>query len=339
MNHHRLLSLLKGIISQPTAPFHEYHVRAEILSRLSAIPNVSWKLDPFGNVIARYKLGRNPPRWAVGVHMDHPGWVEGGGPNGKKSFLGGVPTSFLNDPANATRIRDFGPFSMWDLPPFERKDHLVCGRACDDLVGCALTLALLEDLAKAAWQGSCGAIFSRAEEVGFAGAVRVAQAWPFPATTTFLSLETSAPVGAVEIGNGPVCRVGDRLSIFDSQATSEILSAATVEKIPAQRALLDRGTCEATALQAFGIRSAGISVPLGNYHNCGPNNRIEPEFVHLTDVKNTLRLLVATITGKGRLSTPSSLKSRIRKRCRETQIFAKAAQKSWPASGAPTPQL
>ena len=38
------------------------------------------------------------------------------------------------------------------------------------------------------------------------------------------------------------------------------------------------GTCEATAYQEFGFQTAAVCVALGNYHNCGPRNRIAAEF-------------------------------------------------------------
>ena len=43
------------------------------------------------------------------------------------------------------------------------------------------------------------------------------------------------------------------------------------------------GTCEATAYQEYGYRCAAVCVALGNYHNCGPNNKIKPEFVSRAD--------------------------------------------------------
>ena len=39
------------------------------------------------------------------------------------------------------------------------------------------------------------------------------------------------------------------------------------------------GTCEATAYQLYGYRTAALCVALGNYHNCGPDLTIAPEFV------------------------------------------------------------
>jgi len=43
------------------------------------------------------------------------------------------------------------------------------------------------------------------------------------------------------------------------------------------------GTCEATAYALYGYRTAAMCVALGNYHNCGPGDRIAPEYVSLED--------------------------------------------------------
>ena len=56
------------------------------------------------------------------------------------------------------------------------------------------------------------------------------------------------------------------------------------------------GTCEATAYQLYGYRSAALCVALGNYHNCGPDITIAPEFVSVEDVHGMVRLLVAAAT-------------------------------------------
>ena len=51
---HSLPSILKRLLKQPTAPFHEYHVRAEIEAILGDIPHVKLKRDKFGNLLATY---------------------------------------------------------------------------------------------------------------------------------------------------------------------------------------------------------------------------------------------------------------------------------------------
>ena len=53
------------------------------------------------------------------------------------------------------------------------------------------------------------------------------------------------------------------------------------------------GTCEATAFQLYGYRSAALCVALGNYHNCTPDGRIDAEFIDLGDLEGLVSLCVA----------------------------------------------
>ncbi len=302
-----VLHVLKSILSRPTAPFHEYAVRDAIRELLSECSHVTVTEDAFGNLVARYArggAGNGRATWAFGSHMDHPGWVrsvEGASEppaaethrrHGGFTFLGGVPAEYFASPV----LRVFGDFAMWDLVDFEaRDDGTIHSRACDDLVGCAAIVTMLRALERSGTEAECCGIFTRAEEVGFVGAVELARRWPLSEGTIFVSVETSVAVGSAVPGWGPMCRVGDRLSIFDHAATSALLSVAARRGLPVQRALLDRGSCEASALQAYGIRTAGISVALGNYHNCGPDFRIAEESVHLADVEALVALLAAVV--------------------------------------------
>ncbi|MFV1996165.1 MAG: M20/M25/M40 family metallo-hydrolase, partial [Verrucomicrobiales bacterium] len=230
--------------------------------------------------------------------MDHPGWVrrvggdvECGRLHDGFEFLGGVPAAFLAKP----NLKKFGDFAMWDLPALEQRDGLIHSRACDDLVNCATILAAFDSLEARGVEAAVHAVFTRAEEVGFVGAVELARRWPYPEGAVFVSLETSAPVPGVEIGGGPVLRVGDRLSIFDHCATGHFARVAAEAGIEVQRCLLDRGACEATAIQAYGIPAAGMSIALGNYHNCGPGSKIEAEFISRDDYFSMVALVAAIV--------------------------------------------
>ncbi len=63
------------------------------------------------------------------------------------------------------------------------------------------------------------ALFTRAEEIGFAGALAALKSKLPLAPMPTLSLETSQARGFARVDGGPVVRVGDRLSIFDSRIT------------------------------------------------------------------------------------------------------------------------
>jgi endoglucanase len=148
----------------------------------------------------------------------------------------------------------------------------------------------MRELEEMGAEGSCLGLFTRAEEVGFVGALKLAGSGLIPEEVTVISLETSSERPPAKIGDGPILRVGDRSSIFDSAATATLAQIAAEARIPVQRCLMPGGTCEATAYQLWGYRSAALCVALGNYHNCGPNNQIAPEYVSFSDVQGLVRL-------------------------------------------------
>src|SRR5262249_16719244 len=141
-------------------------------------------------------------------------------------------------------------------------------------------------------------LISRAEEVGFHGALALAAAGEIPPKSLVISLETSRELPGVGMGEGVILRVGDRTSIFDSEAMRflrEVAEDLTRSKrgFKYQRALMSGGTCEATAYQYLGYQTGGVCVALGNYHNCGEQNHISAEYVSIADVCGMTDLLVA----------------------------------------------
>ena len=326
MHHHRFVSLFRTLLSTPTAPFHEYKVAAVIRDLLEPLEHVTIEADAFGNLIATYRRGRKKPQLAFGAHMDHPGWVRF---EGKNTFLGGVPTERLE----THPVEWFGDFGMWQLKPFELKDGFIHSRVCDDLVGCAAVIAMFMELEEKEVEATVYGIFTRAEEVGFVGAIELAKRWHLPDGVCFVSLETSAPRGGAEQGKGPVIRVGDRTSVFHDGVTAELLDAATGAGITHQRALLDGGSCEATAMNLYGIPAAGISVLLGNYHNCPPQSGIAEEFISLADTKNLVKLITATTIRMAQRkvgnSSKAMLKKRLEKRLLDHRRYEQAARNGW----------
>ena len=89
MDTSHLLEIVRSILGQPTAPFHEDAVRAELRQQLAQCPHVTLEIDDYQNLIARYSHGDAPARYAFAAHMDHPGFVDG-------KFLGGVPKEYLD---------------------------------------------------------------------------------------------------------------------------------------------------------------------------------------------------------------------------------------------------
>lgn len=326
-----LTTILKRILKQPTAPFHEYHVRAEIEALLKGCPHVKLKRDKFGNLLATYKNGKSKgkPTWVLGAHMDHPAFVRVPGGKGKNDFefLGGVPQAEVEAGVKrGLRSKPKGDIATWNFPVKITPERIEA-TACDDLVGCAVIIATFWELAALNFSATFHAVFTRAEEVGFLGAWHVAQHWPFDKNAVFLSIETSRPVNGAVMGGGPVVRVGDRLSIFDSEGTAVLMTTAKEQAIRVQRCLLDAGACEATAMQAAGYRSAGISIPLGNYHNLDSARKITPEYVMMSDVRDLIHLLKALVATKHDGIGERSIRERVELRTEEYATHLKATAK------------
>ena len=334
MQNENLLDIARLLLAVPTAPFHEAAMRATIARRLTEkCPHVTLRQDAFGNLIARYQRGAAggtpppAPRWAFAAHMDHPAWVRPGasgaagaatvGDGMEWTFLGGVPEATLK--ANAHRIEPCGDFAVWALPDFEigtdgGGPERLFSRACDDLIGCAAIIGMLEELEETGAACDCYGLFTRAEEVGFVGAIQMARdGWLQEAGITVISLETSAERPPARQGDGPIVRVGDKTSIFDPVATAELAAVAQEAGIPFQRCLMAGGSCEATAFQLYGIRSAALCIALGNYHNCAPESRIAAEFVSTADFFGLQRLCFA-IARRGATEKNSDLRNALRQK-------------------------
>lgn len=255
--------------------------------------------------------------------MDHPGFVKSP-KTGEWDFLGGVPKALIEKKENQALKQEHGDFASWNFKVSVDSER-VEAPACDDLVGCAVMVAVLRELSRLGIETVVHAAFTRAEEVGFLGAWHLGKHWQFGKDAVFLSIETSRPVNGAEMGDGPIVRVGDRLSVFDHQLLELLMRTALEQGIRVQRSLLDAGACEATALQACGIRSAGVSVPLGNYHNLGEDDRIEAEYVMTDDVRATIKLIVALVGTDHRGLGERSIEERVNLRMKEYKKHLEAA--------------
>jgi len=285
MDQNALLDVTRSLLECPTAPTFEARVRAQIRALIEDLPSITVVEDPFGNLIVLYQGSDAPARFAFTAHMDHPGWRL----RPDKEFLGAVPDRLL---ATAP-IHEFGDFGMWDLPAFLLEGDRIHSRACDDLIGCATIVATLRDLSAAKAAASVYGLFTRAEEVGFIGAIQLAKSRALPSDVTVISLETSAVWPPATIGAGPIIRVGDRISVFDPATTEYFVEIAKSQNRPHQRCLMAGGTCAGTAFQTYGYRSGALCIALGNYHNCAPDDRIATEYVSLSDMVGLVELCAA----------------------------------------------
>lgn len=224
-----------------------------------------------------------------------------------------------------------GDIATWKLPPAEiDQSGILHTHACDDLVAVAAALCAMEDLlakkAKGEPIGDARLIFTRAEEIGFIGAIAACRLGTIPKGARIVALENSRAFADSPVGGGPIVRVGDRMSVFTPWLTAACAAraeqvfghAATLTanqtadvhkgKRPWQRKLMAGGACEASVFCHAGYDATCLCLPLGNYHNMphladlqdgtydaakyGPP-RCAREFIHTQDYLGLVDLLVA----------------------------------------------
>jgi putative aminopeptidase FrvX len=320
-----LTNIAERLMRCPAAAYHEDFVAAEC-QKICAELGLPCEPDKYGNLLVRLKTTDAPPL-ILAAHLDHPGFgglaraesnvlkAEFRGTVSDTYFREGVPLLLMPGRTKALlgkRISDKkefeihttgnlrssdAKFAVWDLSDFELREDRIVGRACDDLIGVASTFAAMAELKNTNADVHIMAAITRAEEVGFRGALALAKSGLLPTDGIIISLETSKEIPPIKMGSGVIIRVGDKTSIFDSAATrflTESASELSASKptFQFQRALMSGGTCEATAYQEFGYTTAAMCVALGNYHNCAENNQIKEEFVNANDASGMVELLV-----------------------------------------------
>ena len=201
-----------------------------------------------------------------------------------------------------------GALAMWDLPDAALKGDRVVARGCDDLAGVAALVTMLQRLARKRARGEVYCLFTRAEEVGFVGAMGAIRARTIPKRVPVVSIETSSALVHAPIGKGPIVRIGDRAVVYtpalDTFCTRIAQQLAKRRKnFQFQRKLMDGGMCEAAAFGANGYAVIGICLALGNYHNMDTaREKIGSEWVSLADwhgMVNLFEALVRDETGPG----------------------------------------
>jgi putative aminopeptidase FrvX len=320
------LAIAEALLVNPTAPFVEdlpaAHVRAFADER-----GLAHETDAAGNVVVKYGTGTP---LVLMAHLDHPGFHTTPGDVGvvDLTFKGGLAAvnalpdtsvAFFRrgevEPVGRGRLVDttvdgrgflatataglvdgeVGDFAMWDLPDWSVTEGRITARVCDDLLGCAAILSVLDEIATSRPSTCVWGLFTRAEEEGFLGAFEAIRLGTVPKDADVLSLECSKALPHAPQGGGVIVRVGDRMSIFDPSLTAAMEAAAgRVDGLTFQRRLMDGGACEATAFCAAGYRASGIAVPLGGYHNASDGEPgIVAETVMVSDYLGEVQLLTS----------------------------------------------
>lgn len=321
--------ILNDLLRLPTAPLCEWWIADYIQDFCTLRPALGLQEDRYGNLLVTSRKAASPTSQAplvLAAHMDHPGfqadrmtdehrlqafWRGGVQPdyfpeakvrfhsNGK--WIRGVihATTLTQDELGRERVETLlvdvrepvepGSIGMWDLPDPTFRNGRVYARGCDDIAGLAAVLCALSELDRQGEPAQLCGLFTRAEEIGFGGALAIRESQLVPEGSSIISVECSSEIPGVKMGNGPILRVGDRRSIFTPHLTSHCeYVAESVKKrddsFRFQRKLMDGGVCEATIFDAAGYDVTGICLALGNYHNMNrQRHAIGAEYINLED--------------------------------------------------------
>lgn len=355
--HHRWLADLTAL---PTASGKEQRVIAWIRAWCAARPEVVLNTDPSGNLHLALKGAQPAERPVYfTAHLDHPAFVVErvvSPTSFELSFRGGVMDEYfinarvmLHDAKNASARGKLagevkpekadpaykyytltldtpmpsaavGDVAVWDVGPAEVIEGCMHTLGCDDLSAVAASLAAFDELLGVSPRPDVRILFTRAEEIGFVGAIAACRHRTMPLNARVIALENSRSFVDSPIGGGPIVRVGDRLSIFSPSLTDAIgkraeqiaggaapTASQKLSSAPAwkwQRKLMAGGACEASVYCAYGYEATCVCLPLGNYHNmadlaavqAGTNTappKVGREYISVADFDGMVDLLIA----------------------------------------------
>src|SRR5262245_32899099 len=214
-----------------------------------------------------------------------------------------------------------GDVAVWDLPRAEVIEGQMHTLACDDLAAVAAALAAFDVLRDEETKQDVRLLFTRAEEIGFIGAIAACREGTMPKGSRVIALENSRSFAESPIGAGPIVRVGDRISVFSPTLTdaiakraeeiaggpASVMASQKLSELPKwkwQRKLMAGGACEASVFCHAGYEATCVCLPLGNYHNmadltavqAGTNTtppKVAREFIAVADFEGLVDLLVA----------------------------------------------
>lgn len=350
--HH--LEWLMQLTSIPTAAGKEERVIAWIESWCASREDVTLTKDGAGNLVLERTGsaggGAGPPLF-ITAHLDHPAFVVERIVSPSVlglTFRGGVLGPYFKDAPIVLHTRDgrrvrariiettareplreclaeldhaddaveIGDIGVWSMPDAIIEGDLLHAPACDDLAAVAAALSAFDALRNRVGGGDVRLLFTRAEEVGFIGAIAASKSRTMPEGSRVLALENSRSYAESPIGGGPIVRVGDRVSTFSPALTAAV--AKTAEALAKeressgeraflwQRKLMAGGACEASAFCAYGYEATCICLPLGNYHNMAALDAVQSgdedarasarcarEYISISDYRSMIDLLVA----------------------------------------------
>ena len=307
--HKRWLLQLTAL---PTAAGHETRIIQWVKDWVKARPSLKLKSDKAGNLIITQKRKSGAKPIFITAHMDHPAFVVRKMLSQREvqlEFRGGVQDPYfhnagidiinnedkshratittLNSKAKPFKIvtarldkpsqsLEPGDIGRWTYQGYEQEPKVRSGilhaPACDDVAAVAVALSTLDILRTRKTTANVGLLLTRAEEIGFIGAIAACKLKSVPKTSRLICLENSRSFAESPIGGGPIIRVGDKASVFSPNLTNRISAIMAIHQnkhssFKYQRKLMPGGTCEATTFSSYGYESTCLCLPLGNYHN------------------------------------------------------------------------
>lgn len=322
----------------PTAAGQEGRVIAWVERWVEKQSGIRLIHDKFGNLLLHQVRKTSKKPIYITAHLDHPAFVvqkqideyrlemefRGGVHNAyfvgakievfdneENSYIGTIES--LNSKAKPFKrvvvklrkgvagilIRD--DIARWKFPPPIVKNGLLHAPACDDLAGVAAAISALDKIKALPRLGHVGVLLTRAEEIGFVGAIAAAKNRSIPKASKLLCLETSRSFPESPIGGGPILRVGDKTSVFGPELTNAIANIMNAQKkFTWQRKLMPGGTCESTVFCEYGYLSTCLCLALGNYHNMKDidgvlhkkkSAKVAPEVISVSDFHGLVNML------------------------------------------------
>ncbi len=322
---------VEELTAVPTAPGREQRVVAWVRRWAARRSDVAVATDQPGNLLLTLGPGGERPPLVVVSHLDHPGFVveEVRGRSVIAAFRGGVAAErFAGAPVElvdsgdgvhagtvvertgdraAIALRRSAPglrpgdVGRWRFPAraLGVRDGLLRAPACDDLAGAAACLAALDAARRHPSRRHLVVLLTRAEEIGFVGAIGAIRSNTLPEGARVISVETSKASAEAPVGGGPILRVGDAATVFDGSLTNSVSELLREEGIEHRRRLMIGGTCEASVFVAAGVPATGLCLPLGNYHNMADSDPlgIAPEIISFADFDGLIRMIGAVAGG------------------------------------------
>ncbi len=218
-----------------------------------------------------------------------------------------------------------GDIGVWDVGPAYVSEGNWHTLACDDLAALAAAIEAFESLPFDSLLAPVRLLLTRAEEIGFVGAIGACRDRTMPMDARVIALENSRSFAESPIGGGPIVRVGDRLSVFTPGLTdavakvaeniaggpSTVMANQKLSQGPSwkwQRKLMAGGACEASVYCAYGYQATCICLPLGNYHNMANLSEVQAgtfsgtpraahEYISVSDYNGLVTLLAGCATG------------------------------------------